>query len=198
MPVKAAAPAALPPLTASATSASAEPGMAHLAAVVSRSYQSLALKSYDAAKHEGHLQAAYGETVGYYADWAQVSAQEIRAANNLSSNTLQPGRSVVIPLPKGDPESFNKQRIGFHQQREASFFAEYSIAETKEVLLKHGQTMWNLAQSHGVPMWLLYRENPSLLQRGPVVGTKVNVPVLKELPAQPAAQPAAAPAPAAK
>jgi hypothetical protein len=57
----------------------------------------LALKSYDAEKRQGRLQAAYGETVGHYADWAQVNAQEIRTANDLHSFALQPGRTVSSP-----------------------------------------------------------------------------------------------------
>ncbi|HEX7927825.1 MAG TPA: LysM peptidoglycan-binding domain-containing protein, partial [bacterium] len=177
-------PVELPALQAAVTTSSSgsDPNLAHLAAVVSRSYEHLALKSYDKEKRQGRLQAAYGETVGHYADWAQVSAEEIRAANDLRSFALQPGRTVTIPLGNIDPELFNKQRISFHQQREASFFSEYAIAETKVVKLQRGQTMWTVAQSNGVPMWLIYRENPALLQHAAQVGMAVNVPVLRELP----------------
>jgi hypothetical protein len=37
-------------------------------------------------------------------------------------------------------------------------------------------------------MWLLYRENPGLLQRPAQAGTKVTVPVLRELPVLQAAK----------
>jgi membrane-bound lytic murein transglycosylase D len=168
--------------TVTATANEAEPALAHLAAVAARKYSYLAMKNYDSKKRLGKLQAAYGETVGHYADWARVTAQEIREANGLHSSALQPGRTVIIPMGV-DPDEFSRQRMAFHQQREESFFSAYEIADTKEVKLQKGQTVWNVAQSHGVPMWLLYRENPVLLQRPAMAGTRVSVPILRELAA---------------
>jgi membrane-bound lytic murein transglycosylase D len=165
------------------------PELTHLSPLVSQQYQHLDIKNYDAAKREGQLLSVYGESLGHYADWAQVSAEEIRALNDLPNGKLQPGWPITVPLRKVDPETFSKQRAAYHRQREESFFAEYSIVERKDVRVGRGQTPWNLARMYSIPMWLLYRENPVLLQRPPQAGMKLTVPVLQE--AAPAAAPSA-------
>jgi membrane-bound lytic murein transglycosylase D len=160
------------------------PELSHLAAVAARQYGHLALADYSPERKEASLRSAYGETLGHYADWAQVSAEEIRELNGLRAGTsLQPGRKVLIPLQRTDAESFSRQRMAFHQNREDAFFAEYRFTETAEVSLGRGQTAWSVAQTYNVPMWLLYRENPVLLQRAAQLGMKLKVPVLKEVAA---------------
>ena len=137
----------------------------------------LALKDLDAARQEGVVRAAYGETVGHYADWALVSAAEIRERNNMGAGgALHPGRRVVIPLHAVTAEAFNSQRMAYHRAREASFFASYTVQDRVEVRLGRGQSVWAIAQEHNVPMWLLYRENPSLLERPVQAGMRVIVP----------------------
>ncbi|MFI5400605.1 MAG: LysM peptidoglycan-binding domain-containing protein [SAR324 cluster bacterium] len=139
--------------------------------------EALALREVDATRQEGVVRAAYGETVGHYADWAQIPAAEIRERNNMgASRALQPGRRVVIPLHAVTAEAFNSQRLAFHRAREASFFASYTVQDRVEVRLDRGQSVWALAQEHNVPMWLLYRENPSLLEHPVQAGMRVVVP----------------------
>lgn len=141
------------------------------------SEEALALKEVDGTRHEGVVRAAYGETVGHYADWAQVPAAEIRDRNNMGANhALLPGRRVVIPLHAVTAEAFNSQRLAYHRAREATFFASYTVQDRTEVRLDRGQSVWAIAQQHNVPMWLLYRENPSLLEHPVQAGMRVVVP----------------------
>jgi len=141
------------------------------------SEEALALKDVDLKHHEGVVRAAYGETVGHYADWAQVPAAEIRERNNMGANhALLPGRRVVIPLNAVTAEAFNAQRLAYHRAREATFFASYTVQDRIEVRLDRGQSVWAIAQQHNVPMWLLYRENPSLLERPVQAGMRVVIP----------------------
>jgi LysM repeat protein len=143
--------------------------------------QALMLESYDATRHEGRVHTAYGETVGHYADWALVPAREIRRVNGLAAGQLlQPGRALVIPLSQVTPDAFLKQREQFHRNREISFYAAYTVKEKLEVQLHRGQSLWTIAQTHNVPMWLLYRENPALMERPAQAGTKVIVPLVEE------------------
>jgi membrane-bound lytic murein transglycosylase D len=144
----------------------------------------LALKDVDAARQEGVVRAAYGETVGHYADWAAVSAVEIRERNNMgSAGALHPGRRVVIPLHTVTAEAFNAQRLAYHRTREQTFFASYTVQDKIEVRLGRGQSVWGIAQEHNVPMWLLYRENPTLLERPVQAGMRVIVPQVHTLAA---------------
>ncbi|HUJ75212.1 MAG TPA: LysM peptidoglycan-binding domain-containing protein, partial [bacterium] len=142
--------------------------------------QYLALQDYDPGKKEGRLHAAYGETLGYYADWANVNADEIRERNALHrGRALQPGRSLVIPL-QVTPDAFFQQRVQFHQARESLFLASYTVTERIPVRMQRGQSLWSLAQSHNVPMWLIYHENPELLDRPPQAGSTVILPHVVE------------------
>jgi len=142
---------------------------------------SLSLHDVDPARHEGKVRSAYGETVGHYAIWAQVSAPEIRERNNLGAGELlHPGRQVVIPLHAVSSETFNALRLAYHRAREQSFFSAYSVRDKFEVRLARGQSIWSVAQEHNVPMWLLYRENPVLLARPVQAGMRVVVPRVEE------------------
>lgn len=147
---------------------------------------SLALHDVDAARHEGVVRSVFGETIGHYADWAQIPALEIRERNGMGpSGTLRPGRRIVIPLHVASADSFNAQRLAYHRAREQAFFASYTVRDKVEVRLAHGQSIWSVAQEYNVPMWLLYRENPDLLNRPVQLGMRVIVPRVEETAATP-------------
>ncbi len=142
---------------------------------------SLSLHDVDLARNEGRVLSAYGETIGHYADWAQVAALEIRERNGMGSGgILLPGRQVIIPLHAVSAASFNALRLAYHRAREQTFFSAYSVRDKFEVRLARGQSIWSVAQAHNVPMWLLYRENPVLLARPVQAGMRVVVPRVEE------------------
>ncbi len=180
-------PAPQPAVTQSAgagLSLIASPGNEPSSPIVAAS--SLALHDLDPARHEGVVRSVFGETIGHYADWAQVPAMEIRERNGMGPNgTLRPGRRIVIPLHVASADTFNAQRLAYHRAREQSFFASYTVRDKIEVRLAHGQSIWSVAQEYGVPMWLLYRENPALLDRPVQRGMRVIVPRVEETAGNP-------------
>jgi membrane-bound lytic murein transglycosylase D len=166
--LQAAAPRAMPAL---ALEPSGEPSSPLVSAA------SLALHDVNLARQEGRVRSAYGETVGHYATWAQISAPEIRERNGMGTGgILHPGRQVVIPLHAVSPETFNGLRLAYHRAREQTFFSAYAVRDKFEVRLARGQSVWSVAQENNVPMWLLYRENPVLLERPVQAGMRVVVP----------------------
>ena len=143
-------------------------------------FQELAIVHYDPTRQDGEIMTAYGETLGYYADWAGVSVAELRRLNAMSSRSLlRPGRSFIIPLDKVTPEEFDGSRLEFHREREANFFAQNSITEVVKIEVRRGQSSWDLAQGNDIPMWLFYRENPSLLREPLRAGMKVTLPIVR-------------------
>ncbi|MDH4120215.1 MAG: transglycosylase SLT domain-containing protein [Deltaproteobacteria bacterium] len=145
-------------------------------------FQDLDLHDFDPATREGEIIVAYGETVGNYATWAHSTVGRIQAVNGLGrrGRGLQPGRPVTIPL-NVEPQEFNQQRAEFHRQREEDFFSSYAVSETTEVKLAPGETVWSLAQSNNVPMWLFYQNNPDLVGKAVQPGTLVKLPVIEEV-----------------
>lgn len=145
-------------------------------------FQVLKLIDRDENDEYGEIIAAYGETVGHYAEWADVEASQIRRANQLGyGQTLRPGTRLIVPLRNVSAERFNHHRLAFHYAREQEFFSEYNITEIREVQVRPGQSAWNLAQDNNVPMWLFYRENPELLTDPMKPGMRVSLPVVQQM-----------------
>jgi len=145
-------------------------------------FPDLAFQTLYPARQMGQILAAFGETVGHYADWAQVPTNEIRGLNEMSFHTvLQPGREIYIPLDRVPHEEFFQRRNEYHQQREEDFYSSYGVVELEHERVRRGDTLWSIAQTANMPMWLLYRENPKLINKGLRVGMTVNVPVIEEL-----------------
>lgn len=145
-------------------------------------FQELKVLRYDPQNRYGEIEAAYGETLGHYSDWAGATTQEIRRLNGMSYGTaLRPGRSLLVPLDQVGPERFGQQRLLYHVQRMERFFAQYKIAEVVKVKVRRGQSPWDIAQNNDVPMWLFYRENPHLLKQPMQPGMQVALPVLQQI-----------------
>jgi len=143
-------------------------------------FQDLQVQNYDAKRKRGEIVAAYGETVGSYATWANVTTGEVRHVNDMSSRSvLRPGETYTIPLDAVTPQQFEERRMSFHRDREQSFFAENDIKEKVKIEVRRGQTPWAIAQDNNVPMWLFYRENPQLLTEPLRVGMEVILPIVQ-------------------
>ncbi len=132
----------------------------------------------------GTVRIAYGENLGQYAEWSQTTPLELRQINQLSRHRalrLRPGSLVKIPLDAVTPMQFETQRIAFHQDREATFFAANRVANVQKIVVRRGQTPWNLTQPKNVPMWLFYRKNPTLINRSMQPGMTVKLPIVESI-----------------
>lgn len=143
-------------------------------------FQELAIVNYNSKHKYGEVISAYGESLGKYADWAEVSLSDLRGLNQMSTRArLYPGRTISIPLHVVSKDTFGERRRGFHSEREATFLAEYDITSMRKVKVRPGQSPWNIAQTNNVPMWLFYRENPALIDKTMLPGMNVILPVLR-------------------
>jgi hypothetical protein len=88
---------------------------------------------------------------------------------------------VVIPLHRVSLEAFSQDRFEYHQSREEDFFSTYGVAEVAKVKVRRGDTVWHIAQSNNVPMWLFYQQNPRLLKGAVRAGARVDLPVIEAL-----------------
>ncbi|MBI3993961.1 MAG: LysM peptidoglycan-binding domain-containing protein [Candidatus Lambdaproteobacteria bacterium] len=145
-------------------------------------FPDLDVEAYDAKRRVGIIRSAYGETLGHYADWARVATNEIRALNRLrNGDQLAPGQRMRIPLEQVELDAFNQTRAEYHNSREEDFYSYFGVASLERVKVRRGDTMWSIAQAASVPMWLMYRENPSFIDGRLRAGMQVNVPIVEEL-----------------
>ena len=112
----------------------------------------------------GLIQVEVEETLGHYADWADVRTQKIRRLNKLRfGNTLHLHQKLYIPLDKVSPGAFEEQRYEFHKRLQEDFFANYQISQTEPYRVRRGDSFWTLCrQKFDIPMWLLSNYNPEV------------------------------------
>ncbi len=103
------------------------------------------------------------ETLGHYADWAEVSSQSLRALNRLHKNAVVTlGHRVKLDLTRVSAEDFAEKRRAYHQRLQEEFFDAHRIAGTESYVVKRGDSVWVIAQQHEVPVWLVAQYNPDV------------------------------------
>lgn len=120
------------------------------------------------------------ETLGHFAEWAGISAQALRAANNLRANQgLITGRRIQVPLSNVSKDEFELRRRQFHLAQQEQFFREFRIADINQHQLAANETIDVLArQRYSVPLWLLRQYNPDLDFSRVRVGQTIAVPIV--------------------
>ena len=109
----------------------------------------------------GILRVEVEETLGHYAEWAGVKAQDIRRLNGLSYGRLiHLGQPLKIPLHQVEKEDFETQRHEYHQELMEDFLASYRIEEVQSYEIKRGDNIWTLSREEfELPLWLIRRYN---------------------------------------
>ena len=132
--------------------------------------------------NQGEIVSAYGETLGHYADWAGVPTRAIRGFNDYTvGRALRPGDRIRVPITPETNDSFLRRRMEFHRSREEDFFSTYAVTEMTKIRVRRGDTVWLIAQSNNVPMWLFYQQNPELIGRQLKAGEHVYLPLIVEI-----------------
>ncbi|MDH3392410.1 MAG: transglycosylase SLT domain-containing protein [Desulfobulbaceae bacterium] len=112
-------------------------------------------------KKRGTIRVEVDETLGHYAEWLGVRAQDIRRLNNLRYGaTLRLDQRLQIPLNKVSSDQFEERRFEYHKEIEEDFFAAYRIEEMRNYRIKKGDNIWLLSNNEfEVPFWLLKKYN---------------------------------------
>lgn len=120
------------------------------------------------------------ETLGHFAEWAGVTSQAVRSANNMRANQgLIVGRRIQVPLNNVSRDEFELRRRQFHLAQQERFFREYRIANVNQHQLAANETIDVLArQRYSVPLWLLRQYNPDLDFSRVRVGQTIAVPIV--------------------
>jgi membrane-bound lytic murein transglycosylase D len=122
------------------------------------------------------VQAA--ETLGHYADWSGISSQTLRSLNKLHKSAMVTlGRKVKLDFSKVSAEQFATARREYHRRLQEEFFAGHRIAGTETYAVKHGDSLWVIAQQHAdMPVWLVAEYNPDVDFSDVRPGTAITLP----------------------
>jgi membrane-bound lytic murein transglycosylase D len=124
------------------------------------------------------VQAA--ETIGHYAEWLDVRADQLRKLNRMTRATpVVIGRKVKMDFSRVTQDQFEARRIEYHKQLQETFFTQYRISGDTAHVIKSGESVWVLAQQrYNVPIWLLRQYNPDLDIGSLRPGAKLVIPTL--------------------
>jgi membrane-bound lytic murein transglycosylase D len=131
------------------------------------------------------IRVAAEETIGHYADWLGLSASRLRALNKMAaSSSVVLGRKLKLDFAKVSRAVFEGRRQAYHEQLQASFFANHRIAGTQVYVTRRGDSLWNVAQRNGqLPMWLVLHYNPDVDFNALRAGLEIVLPKVEQQPA---------------
>ena len=144
----------------------------------------------DYSVHEdGTILVQAAETLGHYAEWLGLRASHLRQLNRMSYATpLVIGRPIKLDFSKVPREQFEAKRLEYHRQLQEAFFARYRIKGNEVHVIRRGESVWVLAQQrYNIPIWLLRQYNPDIDLGAVRPGTKLVIPLLEPVVAEPAA-----------
>ncbi|MDH3360060.1 MAG: LysM peptidoglycan-binding domain-containing protein, partial [Desulfobulbaceae bacterium] len=134
-------------------------------------------------KRRGVIRVEVGETLGHYAEWLDIRAQDLRRLNGLRyGRTLRLNQKLKIPLAKVDREQFEERRFEYHKEIEEDFFAAYRIEDMLQYRIKKGDNIWLLSNNKfEVPFWLIKKYNADTDFSGLRPNQQLLVPVVESI-----------------
>lgn len=120
------------------------------------------------------------ETLGHFADWLGMRAQDLRALNQLGNGQpLIVGNRLKLDFAQIDQAEFELRRRQFHLAQQEDFFRNYRINRLSHHQLAANENIATLARrNYSVPLWLLRQYNPEVDFNRVRVGQTIVFPVL--------------------
>ena len=121
------------------------------------------------------------ETLGHFADWLGIRAQDLRRVNGMSFNQpLIVGHRLRLDLSQVSKDEFELRRRQYHIAQQERFFRNYRIDDISRHQLAANENIDTLArQRYSVPLWLLRQYNPDLDFSRVRVGQTIVFPIVE-------------------
>ncbi len=118
------------------------------------------------------------ETLGHYAEWANVRTQSIRDLNRIRrGRSIQLGGRLKIKLSPQQKNKFIQQREEYHLSIQEDFYESYNVAGSEEYTVRRGDNLTSILQDLNLPYWLVRKEQKDKkLSSRIYVGQKIGYP----------------------
>lgn len=133
--------------------------------------------------NSAELTVSIDETIGHYADWLKIPTWRIRKLNDMRNSDIRINSKIKIPVDRQDAlEVFAAARLEYHMAIEEDFYTQYKVTDLKALVVKRGQTLWDLCNEgdNPVPLWLLKKHNSHIDLGKLMPGTTVWIPQIAE------------------
>ncbi|HEX3019766.1 MAG TPA: transglycosylase SLT domain-containing protein [Chitinispirillaceae bacterium] len=133
--------------------------------------------------NSAELTVSIDETIGHYADWLKIPTWRIRKLNDMRHSDIRINSKIRIPVDRQDAlETFAAARLEYHMAIEEDFYTQYMVIDVKPLVIKKGQTLWDLCNEtdNPLPLWLFKKYNKHQDLGRLMPGTTVWIPVIGE------------------
>jgi membrane-bound lytic murein transglycosylase D len=129
------------------------------------------------------IRVAAEETLGHYADWLDLSAQNLRTLNHMTARKpVLVGHRLKLDFHKVSHDAFEQKRREYHQQLQAAYFAAHRISGTEIYIARSGDSLWTVTKRAGLlPVWLLQQYNPDVDFAELRAGTQIVMPHVEDV-----------------
>ena len=122
------------------------------------------------------------ETLGHYAEWANIRTQKIRELNNLSfRSNIKFGQKLLIPIDEDKLINFKQSRAQFHLGMQEDFYNNYQVVGKTIYRIKRGDTLNAILRKFSAPMWLIRSFEGNNISSNLMVGQSVSIPKIEAL-----------------
>ena len=124
-----------------------------------------------------------GETLGHYSDWLRLgSIAAIRELNGIQkTQNLQVGDVLLLPVSEQTQASaFDQRRLEYHRVLVEEFKENFEVLNVQQYTIQPGDSVWRVASSFELPVWLIMRYNPELRTTLPIAGNILRIPSIRK------------------
>ena len=124
-----------------------------------------------------------GETLGHYSDWLRLGGiAAIRKLNGIQkTQNLQVGDVLLLPVSEQTQVSaFDQRRLEYHRVLVEEFKENFEVLNVQQYTIQPGDSVWRVASSFELPVWLIMRYNPELRTTLPIAGNILRIPSIRK------------------
>ena len=124
-----------------------------------------------------------GETLGHYSDWLRLGGiAAIRELNGIQkTQNLQVGDVLLLPVSEQTQASaFDQRRLEYHRVLVEEFKENFEVLNVQQYTIQPGDSVWRVASSFELPVWLIMRYNPELRTTLPTTGNILRIPSIRK------------------
>ena len=124
-----------------------------------------------------------GETLGHYSDWLRLGGiAAIRKLNGIQkTQNLQVGDVLLLPVSEqAQASAFDQRRLEYHRVLVEEFKENFEVLNVQQYTIQPGDSVWRVASSFELPVWLIMRYNPELRTTLPTTGNILRIPSIRK------------------